>query len=297
MSSYIVAALIGYLFFAFNGVADKYLLTKFIRHSAAYAFYIGIAGLLTFILAPLGLRMLSPENLFIAIIAGSTFTFALYFYYHAIRETSISRILPLEGGLVPVCTLILAFLTGTERLSGYQAAAFLFLVAGAILISFKKTSDGWQAKAIKNATIAAILFATSFVLSKYIYTQTNFISGLIWTRLGLAIGGLMYLIPKKFRREIFKAPEGTSTERKLLFYVSHIFGTGGGLLQSYAIAIGSVVIVNALQGVQFVFVLLLSSFLSIFDPEIIKEKITRAIIVQKLIAIILITAGLVILVK
>ena len=69
-------------------------------------------------------------------------------------------------------------------------------------------------------------------------------------------------------------------------------GTGGGLMQNYAIAIGSVTIVSALQGVQFVFVLILSVIFSVYFPKVIKETITIPILLQKLFAIILISLGL-----
>ena len=296
MSLYITIALVSYFFFALNGVSDKFLLTKVVKHPAVYAFYISIGSLLVFLLAPFGLRFLSLQNLFIAIIAGLCFTFALLFYYSAIRETSISRILPIEGGLVPVLTLLFAYITGIERLSNIQILAFVFLVFGSVLISFRKTGEGWQIKALKNGFFAAILFAFSFILTKYVYGQTDFLSGLIWTRLGLGLGALCLLVPRAYRTEILNDPKKISTSNVFLFYGLHLLGTIGSLLQQYAIAIGSVVIVNALQGAQFTFVLLLSIFFSLFFPKVLKENISRDALSQKIFAIILISVGLAVLV-
>lgn len=293
MTEWVIFAIIAYLLFALNGVADKFLLTKAVGNPGVFTFYVGVGSLLVFALAPFGLKTLSAPDFFLALAGGFAFTFALYFFYSAIQQTSISRILPIEGGLVPVFTLVLAYLSGTDRLNGIEFAAFLFLVSGAVLVAFKKTETGWTPLALRNAIIAGFLFALSFVLTKHTYDQTNFISGLIWTRLGLGVGALTLLFSPRTRKGIFDAPRQTTQRNKILFYLAHTAGSAGSWLQNYAIAIGSVVIVNALQGVQFVFILLLSVITSRFYPKIIKEDISGPILAQKIFAIILISTGLI----
>ena len=63
-------------------------------------------------------------------------------------------------------------------------------------------------------------------------------------------------------------------------------------MQNYAIALGSVVLVNALQGVQYAFLMVLGGLITVFYPKIIKEKINNVIILQKIVAITLISFGL-----
>lgn len=292
MTGWILIAIVAYILLAVNGVADKFLLTKAVGNPGVYAFYVGISSITVLLLVPFGLHTLSGQNYIIAAVAGMAFTFALYFFYSSIQRASISRILPIEGGLVPFFTLVLAYITGIDSLSHWQLFAFALLVVGAVLIDFKKTKTGWHALAWRDMILAAFLFAVSFILSKYIYNQTNFISGLIWTRLGLFLGALLMLISIKTRQGVFAAPRSTSNRNKVLFYSAHATGALGSLLQNYAIALGSVVIVNALQGVQFVFVLFLSIIFSKLYPKILKEDITGAILMQKMIAIVLVTAGL-----
>src|SRR3989344_5679730 len=293
MVSWILIAVIAYILLAVNGVADKFLLTKRIGNPGVYAFYVGISSLAVLALLPFGIHALTPANYLVAALAGIAFTFALYFFYLSIQRASISRILPIEGGLVPFFTLILAYFTGLDSLNHTQLLAFALLVIGAVVIDFKKTKTGWHALGWRDMVLAAFLFAVSFILTKYIYNETNFISGLIWTRLGLALGAAFFLPSPKTRHDIMAAPRQTSKQSKFLFYSSHMAGAAGSLLQNYAIALGSVVIVNALQGVQFVFVLLLGIVFSEFYPKILKEDITGSILAQKIIAIALITTGLV----
>jgi hypothetical protein len=51
--------------------------------------------------------------------------------------------------------------------------------------------------------------------------------------------------------------------------------------------------INALQGVQYVFLLIFAIILSFKLPKILKEEISREIIFQKVAAILLIGAGLI----
>lgn len=294
---FIWIAISAHLLYALNGIADKFLLSRVVRHPVAYAFYIGITGPLTWFLIPFGLKSVSLDEFIIAIVGGACFVLALYFFYIAVQQTSISRLLPIEGGLVPFFTLILAYTILHERLNAVQLWAFVFLVLGAILVSLKEDKTGWHMKALGNAIVAAFLFALSLTLTKYIFDQTNFVSGLVWTRLGFLLVSLSFLISKKNRAYIFRAPREASTGNKFLYYGTRLTGGLAGLLQNYAIVIGSVTIVNALQGTQYVLLLVITVMLSKFFPKLLKERITPIILAQKVLAIVLVTVGLVMLVS
>ncbi len=293
MNTYIIIAIIAYSLLAINGVIDKFLLTKAVRHPIAYAFFIGITGPLTWVLAPFGLKFLSGGDLFIAIVAGASFVLALYYLYVAIQLTSVSRILPIQGGLVPTFTLLFAYLILGERLSSYQMLAFIFLVAGAVLISLKRDRTGWHPRALGHALLAAVLFAWSLTLTKYTFDHSNFVSGLIWTRLGFLLTSLAFLIPAKSRHYIFNTPKQTSSDNKFLYYGARLTGGAAGLMQNYAIAIGSVTIVNAMQGTQYALLLIVTAFLSRYFPKILKEEVNKKILAQKILAVACISAGLV----
>ena len=290
--NYWIIATLGYLVLAISFVIDKYLLKQHIKNPMVFSFYVGIAGPIALILAPFGLHGLPFGILMAAFISGALFTFASFFLYAAMAQTSVSRILPILGGLIPLFTLFLAYVFLGERLSDRQLLAFVFLVFGAILISLKKQETSIHLAVIRNSIAASFLFALSFVMSKYVYNHTDFVSGLIWTRIGVFLGALSYLIPPQNRRMIATAPGETRKKNIFIYYLAHGLGAIGGLLQNYAVAIGSVIIVNALQGTQFMFLLLMTTVLSIYFPKIIHEKVTQNILLQKIMAIVLITIGL-----
>ncbi len=301
MNFYIGIAVIAYSLFAINGIIDKFLLSKAVRSPAVYAFFIGITGPFTFVLALLALvpglhvslKFLSLSDLLIAIVGGASFVLALYYLYKATQQTSVSRILPIEGGLVPVFTLVFAYVILGERLLETQLIAFVFLVVGAVIISLRHDKSGWHAKAFTNAVVAAALFALSFVLTKYTFDHSNFISGLIWTRLGFFVVAVSFLISPKVRYEIRHVPKDTTKANKFLYLGARVSGSLSGFLQNYAISLGSVTIVNAMQGTQYALVLIGTVLLSKYYPKILKEKVTKQILAQKILAIILIATGLV----
>ncbi|OGE75130.1 MAG: hypothetical protein A3K06_02995 [Candidatus Doudnabacteria bacterium RIFCSPHIGHO2_01_52_17] len=294
---YIWIAIGAYFLYAINGIIDKFLLSKVVPHPAVYAFYIGVTSPLTWVLAPFGLKFLSWTDLAIAIVGGAAFVAALTFLYIATLKTTISRLLPVEGGFVPFFTLILSYGILGERLNQNQLLAFVFLVAGAVLISIKRDKTGWHPKALATAILAAFLFALSFTLTKYIFDKTNFVSGIIWTRMGFFLLSMAFLIPRRTRHHILQAPRQVSTGNKFLYYGARISGGVAGLSQNYAIAMGSVIIVNALQGTQYAILLLMTATLSKYFPKVLKERFSAIILTQKISAIALITVGLVLLTK
>ena len=100
------------------------------------------------------------------------------------------------------------------------------------------------------------------------------------------------LIPKTTRQKIFNAPKETSKGNIFLYYGARVSGGLAGLLQNYAISLGSVTLVNAMQGTQYAFLLVMAILLSRYYPRVLKEQISFAIFLQKIAAIILISGGL-----
>lgn len=296
MPSYVLLALLAYLLLALHGVVDKFLLNKAIRRPIAYTFYSGTTTVFILLLIPFGARMLYGWDLAAALSAGVAFLFAMYFLYSGIQKTSVSRILPIQGGLVPLFTYLLAHWLLGDTLTASQTIAFAFLTVGSTLIAIKSDKQGrWQTQALWDATCAAFLFALSLVLSKHVFDQSNLVTGLVWSRVAMFTTAFAFLLFKPARAAIFKTPKEAGKNNAVLFYFVRLIGALAGFLQNYAISIGSVVIVNALQGLQFGFVLALTSVLSIYYPRILKEQITAKILALKIFAIVLITTGLVIL--
>ena len=304
--SWILIAIIAYFILAIVNLADKFLLEKVLPSAKTYTFLVGVLGLIIIIIAPWFLNYPGIYLSSLNILIGMLLPLALILLYTALRLGEASKIITLIGASVPIFTILLSFIILGERFTNLQYIAFFFLIFGTLIISYLPTGhELWtkvfiwfglesqkKLKSIIIALSASLIFAIFFVGSKYVYNNQEFISAFIWLRIGSFLAVLFLLLSKKNRKEIFKSIKKLKGNNRIIFLSNQGLAAVGFFLQNYAIALGSVALVNSLQGVQYVFLLILASFLTIFYPQVIKERISKFIILQKLIAIALITTGL-----
>ena len=297
MPLWLYVALIAHFLYALVFVFDKYILSKPIKSSLSYAFYTSFAGGFIAIIIPFfEFRILDFANIFYALAAGAAFSWALVLFYRTLQISEASRSVPFVGALVPIATLIFSFPLGLEKLTGQHFLAFLFLVGGGFFIVFGYKNDHfWSRRNILYAVSAAVLFGFSFALTKLVFEHTNFVSGLIWTRFGGFLFSVLILIKRKWREDIFETTLVSNEKTAAWFFSSKILGATAVVLQNYGIFLGSVVLVNAMQSTQYLFLLLLAGFLSMKLPKTFKESLDKAAIAQKIVAIIIIGVGLAIL--
>jgi hypothetical protein len=168
------------------------------------------------------------------------------------------------------------------------------MVAGSVAIVYDPIA--WNFKSFKLGALAAFLYALAVVLAKTVYTRMAFFPGFILISIGSVATALFFLVSKEVRKEAFqikgpKRPAGTTA----LFFSNQALGASAFVLQSYAISLAPfalVAMINALAGVQYIFLFLFSTLVSVYFPKLIKENISRKAIVQKCFAIVLIALGL-----
>jgi len=286
--------IIAYFLNAISVVVDKFLLSKRISNPAVYAFFISALSLLAIVIAPFGFHYYGWIQIAIALIAGIIFTFSLYFMFKALSQNEASRITPFIGGLQPIVIFFLAWIFLAERIGGGAILALFFIIIGTVLISWQRGKS--NKRSYLWALFATLLFAVSYTVNKYTFINQDFITGFVWTRVGAFIGALFLLFPAVNRLAIakeIKRPQKTSTS---LFLAGQICGAVSFILINYAIAVSpSVAVVNSLQGLQYVFLLLIVISLGRRFPRLLEEKLTAKILIQKISATAFIIAGLVIL--
>ena len=124
------------------------------------------------------------------------------------------------------------------------------------------------------------------------------VPGFVLMRILGAIVSLVFLLDKDVRKSIRKK-EGKG-ETGIIFILSQVAGGLATIFQSWAIVlvpVGYLAIVNALKGVQYVFLFVLTTIFSVRLPKYLKESLSRKILIQKLIAVLIICLGLFILIK
>lgn len=295
---WLIIAIVAYFLLAVVFLLDKYLLTSSIPNPRIYAFYVGILGIGVLVLLPFtNFYFLTIRDIFVAFISGATFVIGILWFFKGLKEFEASRIVPAVGGLLPIFTFLLVYLLsrGQESLTLGQVLAFAMLVGGSILITLKKTAV-FPLQSVRLAAVAAFFLAVSFVSAKLVYLNYPFLLSLIWIKLGGVLLALFFLFDHNLRSSVFSKKIGIEKRTAIIFFAGQTGGAAANLLQNWAVALAPLVYVafiNALQGVQYAFLLPLTVLLSLKFPRIIKEELGGNIIIQKITAILLLGGGLV----
>jgi len=323
---WILVATISYFLNAGVHVADKFLLSKKIHSSIVYAFYVGIWSIGNFILLFLDPWVPGPYELTLDLLAGFLFLFTLVFWYKALHQSEATRVVPIVGALTPIFSFIFSYLFLGAHLSVEQLAAFIVLIAGGLLISIKRTRIHLfkevtsrvknilgntfgkfsvelrpTRRLILNSILAAACFAAYYVFIKYIYSHTGqpFIGAFVWSRLGSFLGVLSILLVPNWRKLIkdSKTTEHKSPKQLTFFLGVRLAAAAAFIMLNWAVSLSdNVSLINALQGTQYAFLLLLILLLSAKFPKIIDEEVGRGVIFQKAIGVVLVSLGLYLLV-
>lgn len=296
---WLIVILASYLILAAVHLIDKHILGERIQNPKIYAFYVGVSGIFILALAPFGfLVMPKVSGMALALTAGAFNTLAIFALYVGLKKFETSRIIPAVGSLLPLFTFGFTMTQNGKNLSFSDMIVFFLLVIGAFLITWeRKKAVSLQSLGI--SALAALFFAVYFILLKFVYIEQPFISGLIWTKIGAALIALAFLFFKEVRMDIFHHPQIAQKKNWLVVLPNQTAGGAAVLLQNWAIALAPFAylgIINALEGVKYVFLLIFSVLVSVKFPSILKEEISKGTIFQKIIAVLLIGAGLLVLV-
>ena len=302
--NWILVALFAYFLVGLEVILDKFLLTsKKVSHPAVYAFYSGLLSSFALVLIPFGVKFIPLGLAAKYIFFGFIFVYGILCLFFAINKSEASRVIPVVGAIVPIVTYLISHFFSLEYLKAHQILGIVILVSGGLLISFdlpirlnkKKFFLGFFP-----SVLAGILLGVSLAGLKHFYVQEGaFINVFMWSRLGLVIGAISLLVNPDWRKIIFhssgnfKNPKKENIKTGLLFVVNKGLGGAGSILTNYAVALGSVTIVSAMVSVEYVFIFLMSLVFSVRFPRIFQEEGSFWDVVQKIAAILIIAAGLI----
>jgi drug/metabolite transporter (DMT)-like permease len=291
---WIIITIFSYFLLALTALGDKYLLSGK-PEPKSYNFFINLPGVLLLLLIPfVGFVRPDFRQTILSLLAGGLSVFAGYFLYVALERFEASRVIPAIGGILPLFTLGIIYVSTGKAPGPESLIAFFLLVLGSVLISFEKGKEISLAS-FSFSAMAAFLFALSFVFIKNLYLELPFWTTLILTRLGAFLVSLVFLFSKETRKEIFQENSIFQKNTGIVFVATQGIGTAASLLQNWAIflaPLGFLAFINALEGTRYVFLLFLSVLISMRFPRILKEQVSKQAVFQKAIAILVIVIGL-----
>ncbi|MEK7643210.1 MAG: DMT family transporter [Patescibacteria group bacterium] len=282
-----------YFLSALVSTFDKALMERSIPNPLVFAFYTGLASIGMILLAPLGLTILPASELLIALFVGVLYLASLYCLFAALSANDPSRVMPLVGGATPVFILLLAFVFFGEVARVKELLAVVFFIAGGALLALesRRTKIIFAKRLIILSLLSAFFLASSFFIAKELYKTGPFLSVFIWSRMGSVLAAIGLLFIPATHREIKKGSAGGTSSSGVLFLSNKVAGAVSLILLNYAVAIGPVATINALKGLEYFFVFLVTFILALFYPRFLHESARARVFAVKLTGIIIMSVG------
>lgn len=289
---------ISILAYALNGgslIIDKILIKKAIPNPLVYTFYISVLQFLVIFLIPFGFTLAFDQSFYLAFFSGITSVIALYGLFTSLKLNEASLVGPVVGSLNPLFTALIGIFLG-QLLSQSQYLAMVILIIGTLVLtfnqSFLKIDFGpkfwWM-------VFSGLMFAISYLLLRETFLQTSFINGMVISRVSATFFAMLFLIPKSIRNDIFSQHKTTQVSTKkiaIMLAIGQIMGASQGFLLAYATSLANPALVNSLFGVQYLVILLIALVLYKKNPHLLDETLTKNVVLQKILGVVVLSFGL-----
>ena len=271
-----------------SAVIDKLLLRKSYPNPVGYTFWLGVLGIVSLIFLPFGFRMLNFSEAGVALLAGSFFILAMFFYFYALFYGEASNSVILIGAISPVFTYIFSSLILGIELSGHQLIGFSIVILGGIILFFIESAS-LRLKIGLFAVLSALSFALSNTLTKSVFEFSNFATGFIWIKFAGLLTVLVFLLIPALRRKLWgETPqlEGfhPSSYPSWAYFLNRGYAGAGSVLVYYALLLGLPPLVDSTYNLKYIFIFL-GGWL------ILRERFRGWALVGKILALIIISIG------
>jgi len=292
--SWLVFALIGTASFATTGILDKFILSRYIRNSAAYLVSLILVQQVfaVLILVFKGVEFVYPISV-LALFSGSFQVVVWVSYLRALQVEEVSRVMSLVF-IYPLFVFATAALFLGEVLTPTRYAGALMLVLSAVLVSYKPAKEKIPlilSPAIKYLFFFWVFLALYATAAKYLLSFMDEWELYFWTSLGNLIFCTPILGDPKVRME---TPSLFRRGPHLLgaILLQEVFDFLGRIGLIFAYALGSISLVSSVNALQPLIVLIYVIMLSLFLPRILREEIGRETLAFKFAAVILVAFGI-----
>lgn len=307
MPTWFLLAIGAQFIYAVVAIFDKYIVTsKTVLHPFSYTFYVAVLSSLSVFIfffswlpLPGGIQLPSFSNLIwpsftvatLSLVTGMAMFIALVNMFEALSKTDASDAVPVITSVGAMATLVFEFLFLEVHFVTQNLIGFGLLALGTILVSHLRFSK----VLIFHTLVSGTFFAIYYILIKIVFNLSNFDSGFLYTRIGIVIAALLVITLPSYRKRIFrKLKNRTVKKSKASAYVLTTKTIAGvaSIMTLKAVELGSVAIVQAIAGVQFLFLILFSAIFGKVTNIHFGENVNAADVIQKGIAATVITIGL-----
>ncbi len=307
--AWILLAALGQFLNAVVAILDKYIVSdeKALPRPFVYAFYSCLLTgfwvvifLLGFIpgLSQLGMpsfaNVQSPtiQVVGMSFLAAYTFFMALVSLYDALRKADASDVIPVIGAVSAISTFAMSWLFLAITPSSNFILGIALLSAGTLLVS----QGHFTVNTAFTAIHSGVFFGLHFITMKGLFLETSFDDGFFWSRMGFVIFALTLLMVPSYFAKITEQTKSTSKKTGVIVLFTKVLAGIAAFLLLKATDLGDVSVVQALDGLKFVFILIMGVFVGKFIPVTAGEnKFDFHTVVRKALYVAIISIGFVIL--
>lgn len=295
-------AIIGYGLLSLAAVADKFVLSKVKLHPASFSWVVtSLSGLAGVVLLFFHGSFAFPLNaVWQVVFAGMASYLGCLAMFYAVKEGEVSKVSTLIASAIPLWILLISILGGIEKLKLVEAVGgFLVVIAGYGLSQTGRAKTRINKKTIALVVVSSLAYGFYHSLAKASYNLGEFLPTLAWISLANFSAGLVFTTiffgPKKIIEGFVKRKnnENNSSGKfgKIAIVIGQVAGGSSSLFLQWAVSLGSVFVVNALQGIQYIFVLGLTSLLTKWRPDILREDNRGGVLWKKILWSLLLATG------
>jgi len=295
--NWLLLAFLGPVLWAVSTHIDKYLVECFFKDSGVGALLIftaliGLVGL-PIIAAFVDVSALGATGIVVTAFSGLLYMTAIYFYLRALQQEEASVIAPLFQTST-LFTYIIAFFVLHEKPTPLRLVGGLLMMASAIVASYE---PGRRIR-FKLGIVLPLLgctatLAASAVMFKFFAIKDAFWAVTFWSFAGQAVFGVVLLSIPHVRRQFLGMFAKSPGAVIAINAANELINLGGGLAARYASLLGPVSLVQAIGGTTSFFVFAFGVTLSLFFPKLGREDLSKAALIRKGVAVVLIVAGVI----
>jgi drug/metabolite transporter (DMT)-like permease len=303
--SWLLLATIGQFLNALVAFIDKYLVTdeKALPRPFVYAFYscllTGFWVVIYFLgyipgLSDLGVPSFANiekptiQVIGMSFLAAYTFFMALVSMYEVLRKAEAVNVMPVIGAVSALSAFGMSYLFLNLPLTTNFMWGVIVLSLGTLLV----------AQTIPNKSVilslvhSGVFFALHFITMKGLFLETSFDDGFFWSRVSFVIYALsLLMIPSYFEKITGQTKQTTKKTGAIVILAKVLAGVASFLILK-ATHLGDVAVVQALDGLKFVFILIISVIFASFLPDsVVKSESRPQEVIRRILYVAVIIVG------
>lgn len=294
--NWIFFALLAPAVYAVVVFVDKYILEKEVSDYLGMPIYSAVIAAIFGILiwVGTGFPSLSLRDSILIILTGILTVFGLASYFKALSTNEASKVTILFQ-MTPVLTLVLSYLFLGDKISLQQFLGFVLILISTVGISVKKSLKEFHFSNIFFLILLTdFLWASAFVLFKFVVETNSFIKVISYEGLGMGVGGfILYYVFPSIRNAFEKTSEKVGSRIFWFIIINEGIFLISRFLTYLAISKGPVALVDVVGGTQVIFAIIYGLILTKIAPGIFQENISQGGLSKKIIMAALVLIGLV----